>query len=326
MFDMEYSQHHATRRLLCLVRGALSLWIGMGVMILFMTMQRVESFQPIVCTPTATHSRRSLLPLPTLQATLSPQFTQQGEYKNRHPHDGVAIPWPILAGGSNPLSSYVQLDDQAKKTLARGKPVRTMAQFQALNGGNNNNNNGHQQPRTNTISRRLIVQDVQAPAKTIVDRILDYNQYSKMVPGISQSEIYHRETTTMATTVVGSSEDKEEEGTSQQRLGVRMKAGVPFMQFEFYSDIRYDPSQHTISWTLDYSRHSQVYESVGMWYIQPLFQNEERNDDDDYAQQQQQLSSSWSRVYYAAEHTLFKSAPKQVQYLINKSSLKDGVS
>jgi hypothetical protein len=147
-----------------------------------------------------------------------------------------------------------------------------------------------------------------------------------MVPGISQSEIYHRETMTRAQVNNDSQEGEEEGEECTQRFGVRMKAGVPFMQFEFYSDIRYDPKLHSISWTLDYSRHSQVYESVGMWYIQPRHPQHanEFNERNDYIQQEQ--LPCWSRVYYAAEHTLFKSAPKQVQYIINQSSLKDGVS
>jgi hypothetical protein len=331
MFNMKDSQQETRLRFLIgLVVGAVPLRIC--VMVLFMMQRSVESFQPIARTPTTANERSLLSSSSSWPATLSEHYTQQGYV--RHPHDGVAIPWlNLLDNNTPPLASCVQLDAQAEKTLARGKPYRTMAHFEVPS---KHQQQQQQQLPSKTISRRLIVQDVEAPVQTIIDRILDYNQYARMVPGISQSEIYHRET--IETTCTGSLKGNTDEGSVSQRLGVHMKAGVPFMQFEFYTDIRYDPNRRTISWTLDYSRHSQVYESVGMWYIQPRhhhtnndFNTLERNDyiqqlQQQQQQQQQDSSSCWSRVYYAAEHTLFKSAPKQVQYLINQSSLKDGVS
>jgi hypothetical protein len=240
----------------------------------------------------------------SLSSSSLSRSSQQTEENDRHPHDGVAVPWPIGKPG-------VELDAKAEETLARGIPYQTMAHF--LDHSNNNNNNYQQQQPPRKISRRMIVQDVEAPVETVIKRILDYNQYAKMVPGIMQSEIYDRETLEDA-----DCDDMQEEECALQRLRVRMKAGVPFMQFEFYSDIRYDPKRQSISWTLDYEKHSQVHESVGVWYIQPLYEDDQ--------QEQGGQRPRWSRVYYAAEHTLFQWAPKLVQDLINKSSLTDGVS
>jgi Polyketide cyclase / dehydrase and lipid transport len=240
---------------------------------------------------------------------LAPPTQQKEEQQHnieRHPHDGVAVPWPSGKPG-------VVLDSKAEETLARGKPVQTMAHFQV------DNDNQQQRQPPKTISRRMIVQDVEASVETVMERILDYNQYAKMVPGILQSEIYDRETLHADAECGDDSDDDDvqEQKCAPQRFRVRMKAGVPFMQFEFYSDIRYDPKRQSISWTLDYEKYSQVHESVGMWYIQPLY---------DDVHQQGQGRPRWSRVYYAAEHTLFQWAPKLVQDLINKSSLTDGVS
>jgi Polyketide cyclase / dehydrase and lipid transport len=241
----------------------------------------------------------------SLLSSPAQQNEQQQHNSDRHPHDGVAVPWPNGKPG-------IVLDSKAEETLARGQPYQTMAHFPV---DNNDNQQQHQPPKM--ISRRMIVQDVEAPVETVMERILDYNQYSKMVPGIMQSEIYDRETLQAD---AGNCDDDNENDMQQekcalQRFRVRMKAGVPFMQFEFYSDILYDPKRQSISWTLDYEKHSQLHESVGMWYIQPL-----------YDENQQQGRPRWSRVYYAAEHTLFEWAPKLVQDLLNKSSLTDGVS
>lgn len=89
----------------------------------------------------------------------------------------------------------VELHGRAFKTLAQGKPYETTLQ-------------------AGSSMTKIIVQDVKAPVKTVLDRILDFDQYKVMVPNMLESEIYKR-------VVI----PNENENQAAERLGVRLMAG-----------------------------------------------------------------------------------------------------
>lgn len=73
-----------------------------------------------------------------------------------HPHQGKVT--PFQAGDPK-----VKLDKKATGILSQGKPYQTQVQ-------------------SGSSGRGMVVQDVKAPTNIVWDRILDYNNYAKMVP------------------------------------------------------------------------------------------------------------------------------------------------
>jgi hypothetical protein len=65
------------------------------------------------------------------------------------------------------------LDKAAVERLERGYPVKKQIQAAGRAGG-----------------RGIVVQDVHAPASVVMDRILDFDNYNKMVPNVAQCGNY----------------------------------------------------------------------------------------------------------------------------------------
>ena len=38
----------------------------------------------------------------------------------------------------------------------------------------------------------------------------------------------------------------------------------------YYVDHHFEPIQHSMVWTLDYSRQSDIFDSVGFWHVESL--------------------------------------------------------
>ena len=81
-----------------------------------------------------------------------------------HDHNGIVPPF-------TPGDPKIPLDKKALAVLATGKPYQT--QIESATGG-----------------RGLVVQDVDAPTDIVWGRILDYDNYSKMVPKTIESKNY----------------------------------------------------------------------------------------------------------------------------------------
>ena len=124
------------------------------------------------------------------------------------------------------------------------------------------------------------MQDVKAPVNVVWDRILDFNNYNKMVPKTAESKM--------------SKTEKLRHG--QQRIWVRMKVGFPMLKLQFFCNHLYDPAKNSLTWTLDYSQKSDLDDSVGFWYVIPHPDNPEH----------------WTRVYYSVEVAMFPWVPKFV--------------
>ena len=169
----------------------------------------------------------------------------------------------------------VKLDGKALQTLQSAKPYKTQIQ-------------------TGSAGRGLVVQDVHAPVSVVWDRILDFNYYNKMVPKTAESKIYKTE--------------KLRHGA--QRIWVRMKVGFPMLKLVFFINHLYEPAKNSLTWTLDYSRKSDLDDSVGFWYVIPHPDNPQ----------------NWTRVYYSVEVSMFSWVPKFVVDFMSKQALTDATA
>lgn len=118
--------------------------------------------------------------------------------------------------------------------------------------------------------------------------------YPKMVPKTVESEVYRR----------------EELKRGVQRIWVRMKVGFPVLKLQFYVVHLYDPSQRSMTWTLDYSRKSDLDDSAGFWFVVP------HPDRPNVA----------SRVYYSVDVTMFPWVPAFVVDFMSRQALVDATA
>ena len=160
-----------------------------------------------------------------------------------------------------------RLDSGALHTLENGKPYKT----------------SHE----NDSRRVLVVQDVKAPKDVVLGRIMDYDNYSNMVPQTLESETYRR-----------ISEDGRETIFSRLRTGMRGFA------LEFFVKSTFHPTHSSVTWTLDYDKQSDIEDACGHWYVQAHPKSPE----------------SMSRVFYSVDMVMGPSVPKVVGNFINKKA------
>lgn len=194
-----------------------------------------------------------------------PLYTLSASADEPHPHNGVVQPFQAGDPG-------VKLDRAAEALLRQDKPYQTQIQ-------------------SGTAGRGLVVQDVKAPTDVVWDRILDFNNYHKMVPKTMESSIYKHETSR----------------GGAQRIWVRMKVGfTPAPRLVFFVNHLYQPALHSMTWTLDYARKSDFDDSCGYWYVVPHPDNKE-----------------WSRVYYSVQVSMFSWVPQFVVDFMSQQALTD---
>lgn len=196
--------------------------------------------------------------------SLQPQIVQS----EPHPHFGVVKPFSSGDPG-------VKLNRAALTVLKSGKPYKTQIQ-------------------DGSAGRGLVVQDVHAPVETVWGRILDFDQYNKMVPKTVESQTYKTE--------------KIRGG--KKRIFVRMKIGFPVLKLQFFINHLYDPSNKSLTWTLDYTNRSDLDDSAGYWYVIPHPDN----------------PSQWARVYYSVEVSMFPWVPQFVVDFMSKQALTDATA
>lgn len=193
-----------------------------------------------------------------------------------HPHTGTVSPFQAGDPG-------VTLSTDALRILKSGQPYRTQLQSGSTGG------------------RGMVVQDVMAPTNVVWGRILDFAAYPSMVPKTIESQIYKREPL---------HPHRRGSGSSAERICVRMKIGFPLLKLQFFVDHIYDPSHHSLTWTLDYSVKSDLDDSVGLWYVVPHPVHPHH----------------WSRVYYSVEVSLFPWVPHFVVDFMSQQALIDATA
>jgi ribosome-associated toxin RatA of RatAB toxin-antitoxin module len=122
------------------------------------------------------------------------------------------------------------LGDADKAVLATGKPV--MRQTEGEAGG-----------------RGLAVFVVDAPPDTVWGTIRDYASYPRFIPEVKKCEVYKKD---------GSNVDVE---------FVIKSFGV---SIQYYIHHQIDLPGRWMTWTLDYSRESDLDDSVGFWRVTPV--------------------------------------------------------
>lgn len=96
--------------------------------------------------------------------------------------------------------------------------------------------------------RGTAVRDIDAAPDVVWSRIGAFGDYPDMVPRMTESEVYFR-----------------------QGPDVRVRMVLKVLGFRYEYFIRHDfrPEEGYITWTLDYSRFSDLDESVGYWAVIP---------------------------------------------------------
>ena len=155
-------------------------------------------------------------------------------------------------------------DDLAQ--LARGQTVRKQTKDEDGTGG-----------------RGIAVQDVHATPEVIWSRIIDFPKYPDWVDGVHECEVYAKH---------------------DDHIKVRFIIGAIGVKVEYFIDHVYHPDQGWMTWTLDYSRESDLDDSVGFWRVVPLPDK-----------------PGWSRVFYSVDVKLRGWVPGFIQSMLTRRGL-----
>jgi len=120
------------------------------------------------------------------------------------------------------------LTDAESKTLAAGKAVR-------------------RQVRSDAGGRGIAIMDIKASPDKIWAVIADYKGYPNWIDDLKRTEIYG--------------------GDQQQGYMVEFELGVFGMEITYFIDHDFHPDKGFLSWTLDYSRESDIDDSTGYWLV-----------------------------------------------------------
>ncbi len=97
--------------------------------------------------------------------------------------------------------------------------------------------------------RGVAVQDIHASPEVVWDRILDFPAYPRMVDNVAECEVYAR---------------------GDHEIKARFVIGALMMDIEYYIDHEVHTDEGWLTWTLDYSRASELDDSVGFWRVEPV--------------------------------------------------------
>lgn len=137
------------------------------------------------------------------------------------------------------------------------------------------------------VSRRMImVADIPVPSSIVLGRIMDLNNYDRMVSGVDRCVTY-------ASNQAG--------GVQTVRSAYEISA--LHMKLKYYVEHTYDPSQNCMTFRLDYSRRSDLDDTVGYWYVDST-------------------GRASSRVFYSCECKLRGWVPGPVYAMLTKEAIK----
>jgi hypothetical protein len=162
--------------------------------------------------------------------------------------------------------SLPTLDANDLARLADGKSVQTQIQEDGSSGG-----------------RGLVVQDVNATPDVIWSRILALDKYTEWVSNVTECEVYEK---------------------AGNHVKARFVLNATVMSVEYFINHTYYADQSYLTWTLDYSKESDLDDSVGFWYVMPL-----------------KDKPGWSRLYYSVDVKLKGWVPGFLKNMITKSGL-----
>jgi len=123
------------------------------------------------------------------------------------------------------------------------------------------------------LTRSVSVQDIHAPESVVWSAINDLPRYPKMIDGVVACDVY----------------SKSSEGGAQVTCATYKLKAAGFAM-EYYMKHFFEPKKHSMTFHLDYTRSSDVSDSVGYWYVEDL-------------------KDGWCRVYYSTDTTLPRFIP-----------------
>jgi len=115
---------------------------------------------------------------------------------------------------------------------------------------------------------------------------MDLNAYDRMVSGIDSCIVYA---------------DNEENGLRTVKSAYQIS--VMHMKFKYFVKHVFNPASNCMTFTLDYSRRSDLDDTVGFWYVLPTGRTK-------------------CRVFYSCECKLRGWVPGPVYDLLTKEALK----
>lgn len=133
--------------------------------------------------------------------------------------------------------------------------------------------------------RGMAVQDVHAPPEAIWDRIGAFEDYPRMVDRVVECETYYAE---------------------GDDVRVRFKVSVLGFDYVYYIRHTFRPEEGYVTWTLDYSRESDLDDSVGYWAVTP-----------------HPRKPGWSRLFYSIDMRTRTWMPGFVRALIARRGVSD---
>ncbi|TNE90087.1 MAG: hypothetical protein EP330_09675 [Deltaproteobacteria bacterium] len=156
------------------------------------------------------------------------------------------------------------LSEEELATLAEGGLVKK--QYQMDGGG-----------------RGMAIQDIHATPDVIWSKITAYAKYPEYVDEVSECEVYDK---------------------AGDHIKARFVLNAFLMTIEYYVDHTYKPDQGFMTWTLDYTRSSDLDDSVGYWRVEP-----------------HPTKEGWSRLYYSVDVRVSGWVPKAIETLVVKKGL-----
>jgi len=147
-----------------------------------------------------------------------------------HSHQGVLTAFP--RGGYR--KAGIVLDSRVEERL-RSSPVVTVK----------NTADG--------VIRSTSIQDVSAPPEVVWKLLLDFNAYPKFIEGIKSCKPYKSQWNLAGAHIVCAD--------------YRLRVGTFTLQY--FLEHTHEPLKQCMTWTLDYSRASDVHDSVGYWHVVP---------------------------------------------------------
>lgn len=205
--------------------------------------------------------------------------TTHTSWDRPHLHTGKFLPF-------NPTTHILpQLSEDARQTLQNGKMHQ---EFVTVSGTSDDDT-------PSTTRRVVVVQDIHASPHTVMQHILDYDQYSKKVPQTLESEMIRKQTNV--------------EAPDTETFFARLKTGMRGFSMEFFFKATHYSQHNTIVWRLDYERLSEIDEACGYWRADPHPDH----------------PTTKTRLYYSVDMSLGPRVATCVANFINKKGAADAM-
>uniref|UniRef100_A0A7S4JU22 Coenzyme Q-binding protein COQ10 START domain-containing protein n=1 Tax=Prymnesium polylepis TaxID=72548 RepID=A0A7S4JU22_9EUKA len=103
------------------------------------------------------------------------------------------------------------------------------------------------------VIRSTSIQDVEAPPDIVWGLLTDFNNYPNFIDGIKSCTVYKKQWNLSGAQVVCAD----------------YKLRVGTFTLQYFLEHVHEPLKNSMTWTLDYSRYSDVHDSVGYWQVLP---------------------------------------------------------